>query len=808
MNFKNDSLMKNLFKVLFVAAATTMLFACTKELPVQDEIPSTGNEQVVHFSTTPITKTVFGTASGTTLPTLWTDAYCVGISMNYATAKKSTTPVVGTGGTTASFEASIDAGEATSFVFHAVSPYEAYVSSNSSYKSVQFTVPTAQTPSATSPDEKAQILFGQYDAGSTFPTSVTMDFEHLTAYGKISFSNLSLATGETVASVSLTAAENWAGRYYYYVEDNGTNSAGDYQESSSSKTITITTDQTSDIWFGCAPVDLGGKTIDVVVTTDKGTTYSKTITIPAGKKFTAGVVNAFTISMSGITAGGAVVYTLVKDVADLTLGSEVIIVADAFDYAISTTQNTNNRGQASVTKSTSTGGDDIVASPGVDVQVLTIANGNKAGTYAFSTGTGYLNAVSGSNHLKTQGTLDNTGSWFVSITSAGVATVKSVGTTDVRQLRYNDNNSIFSCYTSGQKDIRIYKKNGTGSGTITAKEAESLVISGATISYSVDDTYSFDGIVKLVYSDTSEETLSASDYTMDDSDVDMTKAGKYTIDFTYNADSSITGSYEITVTGGSTGGSVTVTSSDLGSASTTATSMDSEISYANSASNSYSNPMRIYANNTFTITSKTQDITKVVYTCNSASYATTLSTATFTVDSGASTTVSVSGTEVTVTITGSTKSVAAKPSAQIRLDALAVTYGSDSGSGSGTDETQTVDSSDLGSASTTATDMDSEISYVNSASNSYSNPMRIYANNTFTISSKTKAITEVVYTCNTEAYATTLSTATFTVASGASTSVAVSGKEVTVTITGTTTSVAAKPSAQIRLDALSVTYKK
>lgn len=530
-----------------------MLFSCSQDLPDHNKIPSTGNDQIVHFSSTPITRTVFGTASGSTIPTLWTDNYCVAISMNYATAKKSTTPVVGPGGVTADFEASIDAGEATSFVFHAVSPYEAYVSSNSTYKSVQFTVPTAQTPSATSPDEKAQILFGQHDAGNTFPTNVTMNFQHLTAYGKISFSNLSLAAGETVASVSLTAAENWAGRYYYYVEDHDPNSAGDYQENSASKTITITTDQTSDIWFGCAPVDLGGKTIDVVVTTDKGTTYSKTITIPAGKKFSAGVVNAFTISMSGITPGGAVVYTLVKDVADLTLGSEVIIVADEYDYAISTTQNGNNRGQASITKSTSTGGDDIVSSPGVDVQVLTIANGTKAGTYAFSTGSGYLYAISGSNYLRTQTTLDNTGSWFVSITPAGVATIKSVGTTDVRQLRYNDNNSIFSCYSSGQKDIRIYKKNGTGSGAITAKEAESLVISGATTSYSVDDTYNFDGTVSLVYSDTSEEVLSASDYTMDDSDVDMTQAGTYTIDFTLNADSSITGSYSITVTGGGGG---------------------------------------------------------------------------------------------------------------------------------------------------------------------------------------------------------------------------------------------------------------
>lgn len=118
----------------------------------------------------------------------------------------------------------------------------------------------------------------------------------------------------------------------------------------------------------------------------------------------------------------------------------------------------------------------------------------------------------------------------------------------------------------------------------------------------------------------------------------------------------------------------TVTSSNLGSASTTATAMDDEISYVNSAANTYSNPMRIYANNTFTISSKTKNITTVVYTCNSDSYANVLNNATFTVDSGASVSKSVNGNKVTVTITGATKSVAAKASAQWRLDALSVTY--------------------------------------------------------------------------------------------------------------------------------------
>ena len=119
---------------------------------------------------------------------------------------------------------------------------------------------------------------------------------------------------------------------------------------------------------------------------------------------------------------------------------------------------------------------------------------------------------------------------------------------------------------------------------------------------------------------------------------------------------------------------VTVSSSSLGYASTTATSMDGEISYVNSANNTYSNPMRIYANNTFTISSKNASITQVVFTCNNADYANVLNGATFTVDNGASVSNSVSGSVVTVTISGSSKILSVKASAQYRLDGLSVTY--------------------------------------------------------------------------------------------------------------------------------------
>lgn len=247
-------------------------------------------------------------------------------------------------------------------------------------------------------------------------------------------------------------------------------------------------------------------------------------------------------------------YQLVTDVSDLTVGSKVVIVSSSSSYALGSTQNANNRSAAEITKDGNT-----VKVASEDVQELTIGNGYKAGTYSLSTGEGYLYAASSSNnYLKTEEDLDANGSWSISISSTtGEATIIAIGANTRNFIRYNPNNGspLFTCYATGSttgESVKIYKKNDTGSGAITAKVPESLTIAGATTTYSVGDEYSFDGTVTLVYSDTSTETLSASDYTVNSSNVDMTTAGTYTVPVTYNADNSVFGTYSVTVSDGGT----------------------------------------------------------------------------------------------------------------------------------------------------------------------------------------------------------------------------------------------------------------
>lgn len=154
-------------------------------------------------------------------------------------------------------------------------------------------------------------------------------------------------------------------------------------------------------------------------------------------------------------AEGSGAYTIVKDVADLAVGKEIVIVASGNDYALGADKG-NNRNAATITKD----GDTVTINS--DVQIITLEAGKVANTFAFNVGTGYLYAASSSsNQLKTKDTLDNNGSWLISIANR-VATITAQGSNTRNLMRYNPNNGtpLFACYASGQNDVSIYMKDG------------------------------------------------------------------------------------------------------------------------------------------------------------------------------------------------------------------------------------------------------------------------------------------------------------------------------------------------------------
>lgn len=157
-------------------------------------------------------------------------------------------------------------------------------------------------------------------------------------------------------------------------------------------------------------------------------------------------------------------WTLVTDASDLHAGDKVAIVAKGYNYAMSKTQNTNNRGCVDIVKSVDNF-DQVF-----NLQVFTLVDGTKDGSYGFYTGDGYIYAASkDSNYLKTEGTLSDNSSFTISIGGDGTATITAQGENTHNLLKYNSSNKLFSCYASGQQAVAIYKgSNGVATFTYAA----------------------------------------------------------------------------------------------------------------------------------------------------------------------------------------------------------------------------------------------------------------------------------------------------------------------------------------------------
>ena len=155
--------------------------------------------------------------------------------------------------------------------------------------------------------------------------------------------------------------------------------------------MNLTTEKTADVFFAVAPNGVAVKSVKVTLKTEDGN-YEKEVTVPE-KTFKSGVVSAFTVDMTGASKVQDKVFKLVKNVANLAAGDQVIIANKAATSAISTTQQGNNRKGAAITPDAS--GD--IVNPSDAVQILTVAEGVTTGTFAFSPEAGkYLYAVKGS----------------------------------------------------------------------------------------------------------------------------------------------------------------------------------------------------------------------------------------------------------------------------------------------------------------------------------------------------------------------------------------------------------------------------
>ena len=337
-------------------------------------------------------------------------------------------------------------------------------------------IPWIQSPTATSFDPKADLLVSKsrhsYESFPSYDEHIKMVWTRLVAHGQITLKNLlgaGMVEGEKISFVEFTV-------------DNTVALTGDFTLNIAGQTITSKSDSKSDsknkvrlsfaenteyntldgegnfvVWFATAPFKT--VSLNIKVGTDKAI-YTRSIanantTFKVNTRSTLGI-NMASATRSDLELGES--WKLMTDASVLKEGKKIVIAAAKANVAMSTTSdNGNNRKTTDITKSETENTITIDS----NVHVLSVGKGTAENTWTLydEAEDGYLYAASsGSNYLKTQKSIDSNGNsyWAISVTDAGIATVKAQGDKTRNWMRYNSSSNIFACYGSGQEDISIY----------------------------------------------------------------------------------------------------------------------------------------------------------------------------------------------------------------------------------------------------------------------------------------------------------------------------------------------------------------
>ena len=460
-----------------VAAVLAVTGCAVTEIETAPETDKAVSKTVTFSARGIDTKTTFGEKDENGIyPAFWNAGDKAVISLNMATGVESSEIVTSDDFRNASFKADIETGSATApYTFYAINPSAAVLGISKSHGGWKVRIPADQTPLATSPDESAQIIVASAEE-NIVPDEVTLDFEHLTAYGRLSLTGLVLSENETVSSVELELSEPWTGEFFYNY------STGTLEDNGASKSIVLAASGISDLWFGCAPVDASGKTLTVTVSTTKGT-YTKSVTFPSNRKFTAGRVAKFSISLAGVSivahesTSEKKVYRLVTDASLLEDGKTVLIVDNSASYAAGSGEK-NYRVPVDVEVN-----DGEIDSETLDetVEVYTL---EKNGDYwSFKLDTKYLYAGSSSNYLQLSSLVGSFTKWYVNIGSNGDAIVSTSAkiSGNYRQMRYNKQSPRFATYAS----TSMTSWQSSTQNTTPVCIYQEMVVPGAIISHPI-----------------------------------------------------------------------------------------------------------------------------------------------------------------------------------------------------------------------------------------------------------------------------------------------------------------------------------
>lgn len=503
-----------IYKWVLAAAIVGALTACARqEVDVKGPEAAPVSQRMIHFTASTIdTKTAFGDAvdDGTgnvTYPTYWTENDSqVKISLNYESsvvaAVNADSPDQEGHIQKSSFDAAFDGIDTQSpYKFYVVSPASAMLWPSAERGAVSVQILANQTPTAQSIDEAAQIIVAESEAYTELPEAVDVHFGHLTAYGKLTFKNVTVPQGATVKSVKLISEEQpLSGDWYYKFEDQS------MEQKEASSSLVIKTDNidlaTDPVWFACAPVDMGGKPLKVYVNFSNGKALFREITLKSGVQFVSGGIYKFSVNMASATlvdsavevVGTEDVYQRVGALSNLSAGDEVIIVnSTSPTYAMTGTG--GNSGLASVAKDAtngfSLGSDGYIRLPEAStVKRLTVKSISGSSIQLWD-GTNYLYSPNNRLQMSTSSL-----TWTISILNNGSASMTfSAGSFLSRTYYLRYNNNYFNTSTSSAT-VAIYKK-------ITVSSTQTINMDAPVLNY--DEYGAYLTSTNLVYNPTTDQ---------------------------------------------------------------------------------------------------------------------------------------------------------------------------------------------------------------------------------------------------------------------------------------------------------------
>lgn len=312
-------------------------------------------------------------------------------------------------------------------------------------------LPATQNPLPDSYDPSADVMVSETKKLSTAATALQFVMNRVVTVNKMTLKGL--VPGEKITKVELELDKIVAG---YYQESDDSFSGSDKKLTLVYEEKVVPSDGTFPVYFVCAPV-ADANIQSVVVVTDQNiytkpaSAFSKTIS------FTKGNMSKFGMNMSGYASpvSAGTTYTLVTSSDDLTDGY-YIIAASGYPKAMGHLNGTIHTAE-DVTKEDNTIKLDNTSAV---LPLLITKSGNnwtiKNDDQNDSNYGKYIAWSSGNSSTEQT----NSYAWTITIANTGVATIKSVTTTD-RSLQYNSSDPRFVCYTSTQKSVALYKRSGS-----------------------------------------------------------------------------------------------------------------------------------------------------------------------------------------------------------------------------------------------------------------------------------------------------------------------------------------------------------